>query len=70
MKTRSNGSTVHVIHRSESLLLEMSANPITNSGIELGAFDDMATLYLRIAEAKLTAVPKGNGRCTELYTGC
>ncbi|XP_062842610.1 asporin [Trichomycterus rosablanca] len=39
-------------------VLEMSANPIANSGIELGAFDDMATLYLRIAEAKLTAVPK------------
>lgn len=38
----------------------MSANPIANSGIELGAFDDMATLYLRIAEAKLTAVPKGD----------
>lgn len=39
--------------------LELSANPIANSGIEAGAFDDMATLYLRIAEAKLTAVPKG-----------
>lgn len=38
----------------------MSANPIANSGIELGAFNDMATLYLRIAEAKLTAIPKGN----------
>ncbi|XP_066528634.1 asporin [Hoplias malabaricus] len=39
-------------------VLEMSANPIANNGIELGAFDDMATLYLRIAEAKLTAIPK------------
>ncbi|KAI5093440.1 asporin [Silurus meridionalis] len=39
-------------------VLEMSANPIANSGIELGAFDDMATLYLRIAEARLTAIPK------------
>ncbi|KAI4881104.1 hypothetical protein NFI96_024793, partial [Prochilodus magdalenae] len=39
-------------------VLEMTANPIANSGIELGAFDDMSTLYLRIAEAKLTAVPK------------
>lgn len=38
----------------------MSANPIANSGIALEAFNDMATLYLRIAEAKLTAVPKGN----------
>lgn len=39
--------------------LELSANPIANSGIEAGAFDDMATLYLRIAEARLTAIPKG-----------
>ncbi|XP_017305654.1 asporin [Ictalurus punctatus] len=39
-------------------VLEMSANPIANSGIELGAFNDMATLYLRIAEARLTAIPK------------
>ncbi|XP_030632254.1 asporin [Chanos chanos] len=39
-------------------VLEMSANPITNNGIELGAFDSMSTLYLRIAEAKLSAIPK------------
>ncbi|KAK3536517.1 hypothetical protein QTP86_013841 [Hemibagrus guttatus] len=39
-------------------VLEMSANPIANSGIALGAFNDMATLYLRIAEARLTAIPK------------
>lgn len=39
---------------------EITANPLANSGIELGAFDNMATLFLRIAEAKLTAVPKGN----------
>ncbi|XP_073700179.1 asporin [Garra rufa] len=39
-------------------VLELSANPIANSGIEPGAFDDMSTLYLRIAEAKLTAIPK------------
>ncbi|KAI7790800.1 asporin [Triplophysa rosa] len=39
-------------------VLELSANPISNSGIEAGAFDNMATLYLRIAESKLTAVPK------------
>ena len=38
---------------------EMSANPLANKGIELGAFDSMSTLYIRIAEAKLTAVPKG-----------
>ncbi|XP_031681675.1 asporin [Oncorhynchus kisutch] len=39
-------------------VLEMSANPLANNGIELGAFDGMETLYIRIAEAKLTAVPK------------
>ena len=39
--------------------LEMSANPIPNSGIEFGAFEGMSTFYLRIAEARLTAVPKG-----------
>nr|XP_023655484.1 asporin [Paramormyrops kingsleyae] len=39
-------------------VLELSANPIANSGIELRAFDNMAALYLRIAEARLTAVPK------------
>ncbi|XP_046882327.1 asporin [Hypomesus transpacificus] len=39
-------------------VLEMSANPLANKGIELGAFDSMSTLYIRIAEAKLTAVPK------------
>ncbi|KAG5835857.1 asporin [Anguilla anguilla] len=39
-------------------VLEMSANPLANSGIEMGAFDGMSTLYLRIAEAKITAIPK------------
>lgn len=39
-------------------VLEMSANPLANDGIELGAFDGMSTLYIGIAEAKLTAVPK------------
>lgn len=42
------------------LLPELSANPLANSGIELGAFDGMTALYIRIAEARLTAVPKGN----------
>lgn len=42
------------------LLSELSANPLPNSGIELGAFDGMTALYIRIAEARLTAVPKGN----------
>ncbi|XP_056130318.1 asporin [Lampris incognitus] len=39
-------------------VLELSANPLANSGIELGAFDDMSSLYVGIAEAKLTALPK------------
>uniref|UniRef100_A0A3B3U036 Asporin n=2 Tax=Poecilia TaxID=8080 RepID=A0A3B3U036_9TELE len=39
-------------------VLELGANPLANSGIELGAFDGLSTLYIGIAEAKLTAVPK------------
>ncbi|XP_071350966.1 asporin [Trachinotus anak] len=39
-------------------VLELGANPLTNSGIELGAFNGLSTLYIGIAEAKLTAVPK------------
>lgn len=39
-------------------VLEMSANPLANSGIKLGAFDGMSSLYVGMAEAKLTAVPK------------
>ncbi|XP_056461158.1 asporin [Gadus chalcogrammus] len=39
-------------------VLEMSANPLANSGIALGAFDGMSSLYIGMAEAKLTAVPK------------
>lgn len=38
---------------------ELGANPLANSGIELGAFNGLSTLYIGIAEAKLTAVPKG-----------
>lgn len=41
--------------------IELSANPLANSGIELGAFNGLSTLYIGIAEAKLTAVPKGRG---------
>uniref|UniRef100_A0A3Q3WRL8 LRRNT domain-containing protein n=1 Tax=Mola mola TaxID=94237 RepID=A0A3Q3WRL8_MOLML len=40
-------------------VLELGANPLDNNGIELGAFDGFSTLYVGIAEAKLTAVPKG-----------
>ncbi|XP_028301989.1 asporin [Gouania willdenowi] len=39
-------------------VLELGANPLANSGIELGAFNDVSTLYVGMAEAKLTAVPK------------
>ncbi|XP_061582577.1 asporin [Cololabis saira] len=39
-------------------VLELGANPLTNAGMELGAFNGLATLYIGIAEAKLTAVPK------------
>uniref|UniRef100_A0A3Q3WJK5 LRRNT domain-containing protein n=1 Tax=Mola mola TaxID=94237 RepID=A0A3Q3WJK5_MOLML len=39
-------------------VLELGANPLDNNGIELGAFDGFSTLYVGIAEAKLTAVPK------------
>ncbi|XP_068451958.1 asporin [Clinocottus analis] len=39
-------------------VLELGANPLANSGIGLGAFNGLSTLYIGIAEAKLTAVPK------------
>ncbi|KAM4587623.1 asporin [Odontesthes bonariensis] len=39
-------------------VLELGANPLANSGIEMGAFNGLSTLYIGIAEAKLTAVPK------------
>ncbi|KAL3058133.1 hypothetical protein OYC64_010337 [Pagothenia borchgrevinki] len=39
-------------------VLELGANPLANAGIEFGAFDGLSTLYIGIAEAKLTAVPK------------
>lgn len=38
---------------------ELGANPLTNSGIELGAFNGASTLYIGMTEAKLSAVPKG-----------
>lgn len=38
---------------------ELGANPLANSGIELGAFNGLSTLYVGISETKLTAVPKG-----------
>ncbi|XP_073324944.1 asporin [Pagrus major] len=39
-------------------VLELGANPLANSGIELGAFNGLSSLYVGMAEAKLTAVPK------------
>lgn len=41
-------------------LAEMGANPILNSGFEPGAFKGLKLNYLRISEARLTGVPKGN----------
>lgn len=41
------------------LQTELGANPLANSGIELGAFNGLSSLYVGMAEAKLTAVPKG-----------
>ncbi|XP_066471854.1 asporin [Tiliqua scincoides] len=39
-------------------VLEMSANPLDNGGIEPGAFEGVTVYHIRIAEAKLTSVPK------------
>ncbi|KFV88068.1 Asporin, partial [Struthio camelus australis] len=39
-------------------VLEMSANPLNNDGIEPGAFEGVNIYHIRIAEAKLTSVPK------------
>ncbi|KAF3856721.1 hypothetical protein F7725_017444 [Dissostichus mawsoni] len=38
--------------------LHLGANPLANAGIEFGAFNGLSTLYIGIAEANLTAVPK------------
>lgn len=43
--------------------LELGANPLPNSGIALGAFNGFSTLYVGIAEAKLTYIPKGKTYC-------
>ena len=37
----------------------MSANPLDNNGIEPGAFEGVTVFHIRIAEAKLTSIPKG-----------
>lgn len=36
----------------------MSANPLDNNGIEPGAFEGVTVFHIRIAEAKLTSIPK------------
>uniref|UniRef100_A0A8D0L2X7 Asporin n=1 Tax=Sphenodon punctatus TaxID=8508 RepID=A0A8D0L2X7_SPHPU len=40
-------------------VLEMSANPLDNDAIETEAFEGVTVYHIRIAEAKLTSVPKG-----------
>lgn len=44
---------------------EMGANPLQNSGFEPGAFKGLKLNFLRISEAKLTGVPKGNNPSIE-----
>ena len=44
------------------MIAEMGRNPIRNSGLEPGAFDGLNLNFLRISEAKLTAIPKGSSR--------
>lgn len=48
----------------------MGANPIQNSGFEPGAFKGLKLNYLRISEARLTGVPKGNSQrlCGYIHT--
>lgn len=41
------------------LIAELGRNPIRNSGLEPGAFDGLRLNFLRISEAKLTGIPKG-----------
>lgn len=41
----------------------MSANPLNNDGIEPGAFEGVNIYHIRIAEAKLTSIPKGMLLC-------
>ncbi|XP_043835419.1 asporin [Dromiciops gliroides] len=40
-------------------VLEMSANPLENEGIDPAAFEGVTVFHIRIADAKLTSVPKG-----------
>ncbi|KAM9098801.1 asporin [Sarcophilus harrisii] len=40
-------------------VLEMSANPLENDGIDPAAFEGVTVFHIRIADAKLTSVPKG-----------
>ena len=45
-----------------NMMAELGRNPIRNSGLEAGAFDGLNLNFLRISEAKLTAIPKGKNR--------
>ncbi|XP_072455314.1 asporin [Notamacropus eugenii] len=40
-------------------VLEMSANPLENEGIDPAAFEGVTVFHIRIADAKLTSIPKG-----------
>lgn len=41
-------------------LAEMGSNPISNGGFEPGAFKGLKLNYLRISDARLSGVPKGD----------
>ena len=47
------------LYNSDPPPTEMSANPLDNNGIEPGAFEGVTVFHIRIAEAKLTSIPKG-----------
>ncbi|KAM6121435.1 LOW QUALITY PROTEIN: asporin [Pterocles gutturalis] len=59
---RIHATKVKKIHKDAGMnslhVLEMSANPLDNEGIEPGAFEGVNIYHIRIAEAKLTSIPK------------
>lgn len=57
---------VKLKHMSCTFPPELGANPLPNSGIALGAFNGFSTLYVGIAEAKLTYIPKGKTYCVPI----
>lgn len=58
------GQSKGVLTNLGSDIAEMGRNPLRNSGFEPGAFMDVKLNYLRISEAKLTGVPRGNEKDT------